>query len=343
MSNALVKLPDAPELSGRQKTAILLMAVGAEASAQITQSLAPEEVEEITLEIARMGRVDPATVEAILEEWAQTERAAFSLAQGGVDYARRVLEKTFGPKKAQQVLKRIEAQLHHTISLAHLRHADVQQLSALIRNEYPQTIALILAFLEPDQTAEILKTFDTHAGSDILLRLARMDKVLPDVLELIEESLGEESNLSLSGDGSVAGGPSAVAEVLNLMSTGAEKDLLDGVAEVDVELSEKIKDLMFVFEDICKLDATAITRLLRDVQTKELSMALKLASDELKDKILESMSSRARDSLLEEMEFLGPMRVSDVEQAQSDIVKMARALGDAGEIVIGASDDMVVD
>ena len=170
-----------------------------------------------------------------------------------------------------------------------------------------------------------------------------MGKVLPDVLELIEESIGEESNLSLSGTSSLAGGPTAVAEVLNLMSAGAEKELLDGVAEIDIDLSERIKDLMFVFEDICKLDASAITRLLRDVQTKELSVALKLASDELKDKILDSMSSRARDSLLEEMEFLGPMRVSDVEQAQSDIVKMARALGDAGEIVIGATDDMVVD
>lgn len=345
MSTALATIdqPPSPELTGRQKTAILLMAVGAEASAQITKSLAPDEVEAISLEIAKMGRVEAHVVEAIIEEWAQTERAAFSLAQGGVDYARRVLEKTYGPQKAAQVLKRIEAQLHDHVSLAHLRNADVQQLSAVIRNEHPQAIALILAFLDPGQTAEMLKTIDRETGSDILLRLARMEKVLPDVLKLVEESIGDDSDLTLSGDGSAAGGPSAVADVLNLLSAGIEKELLDGVADADVELSEEIKDLMFVFEDIGKLDDKGITRLLRDVQTKELSMALKLASDDLKDKILDSMSSRARDSLLEEMEFLGPVRLSDVEQAQADIVKMARALADAGEIVIGATDDMVVE
>jgi flagellar motor switch protein FliG len=344
MSVALARIPNVAELTGRQKTAILLMAVGEEASAQITRSMAPEDVEAISLEIAKMGRIDPATVEAVLEEWAQTERAAFSLAQGGVDYPRRVQEKAFGPQKAAQVLKRIEAQLHDHVSLAHLRNADMQQLSALIRNEYPQTIALILAFLAPAQTAEILKGVDTKRGSDILLRLARMEKVLPDVLRLLEESIGHETDLTMSGDGSsAAGGPSAVAEVLNLMSAAVEKELLDGVAETDVDLSEQIKDLMFVFEDIIKLDDKGVVRLLRDVQTKELSLALKLASDELKTRILETMTSRARDSLLEEMEFLGPVRVRDVERAQSDIVKMARALADAGEIVIGGTDDMVVD
>lgn len=344
MSTALATIPggEGNGLTGRQKTAVLLMAVGAEASSQITRSLAPDEVEAISLEIAKMGRVEPHIVEAILEEWAQTEAAAYSLAQGGVDYARRVLERTYGPQKSAQILKRIEAQLQDNVSLAHLRHADVQQLSALIRNEHPQAIALILAYLDPVQTAEILKTIDTHTGADILLRLARMEKVLPDVLRLLEQSIGDDSDLSLSGDGSAAGGPSAVAEVLNLLSAGIEKDLLDGVADADIELSEEIKDLMFVFEDITKLDDGGITRLLRDVQTKELSLALKLASDELSEKILDSMSSRARDSLLEEMEFLGPVRMSDVEQAQADIVKMARALADAGDIVIGATDDMVV-
>jgi flagellar motor switch protein FliG len=344
MSVALARIPNVADLTGRQKTAILLMAVGEEASAQITRSMSPEDVEAISLEIAKMGRVDPATVEAVLEEWAQTERAAFSLAQGGVDYARRVLEKAFGPQKAAQVLKRIEAQLNDQVSLAHLRNADMQQLSALIRNEYPQAIALILAFLSPSQTAEILKGIDTKRGSDILLRLARMEKVLPDVLRLLEEQIGNEADLAMSGDGSsAAGGPGAVAEVLNLMSAAVEKELLDGVAETDMELSEQIKDLMFVFEDITKLDDKGVVRLLRDVQTKELSLALKLASDELKTRILETMTSRARDSLLEEMEFLGPVRVRDVERAQSDIVKMARALADAGEIVIGGTDDMVVD
>lgn len=343
MSMALARRRAPEELTGRQKVAVLLMALGEEASASITKNLSADEVEAISFEIARMDRVDPDTVERVLAEWKHTEQAAFSLASGGVDYARRVLEKAFGPSKAGQVLKRIEAQLHDNVSLNHLRNADAQQLSALLRNEYPQTISLILAFLDPGQTAQILRDMDPALGSDILLRIARMEKVMPDVLRLIEESVGSDSDLSISGDGSSAGGPESVAEVLNLLSAGVEKDLLDGVAEMDIELSEQIKNLMFVFEDIIKLDDRGITRLLRDVETKELAMSLKIASDDLNEKIMGAMSSRARDALVEEMEFLGPVRVSDIEIAQASIVKMARALEEAGEIVIGGSDDMVVE
>ncbi|MFQ5538640.1 MAG: flagellar motor switch protein FliG [Gemmatimonadota bacterium] len=343
MGTALARRKPADQLTGRQKVAVLLMTLGEEASASITKNLNAEEVEAISFEIARMDSVDPAVVEEILEEWKHTEKAAFSLAEGGVDFARRVLEKAFGPSKAAQVLKRIETQLQDHISLTHLRNADARQISALIRNEYPQAQALILAFLDPGQTASILREMDSSVGSDILLRIARMEKVMPDVLHVIEESVGTDSDISISGDGSVAGGPEAVAEVLNLLSAGIEKDLLDGVAETDVELSEQIKDLMFVFEDIVKLDDAGITRLLRDVETKELAMALKLASEELTDRILNSMSSRARDALQEEMEFLGPVRVSDVETAQANVVKMARALEEAGEIVIGGGDDLVVE
>lgn len=343
MAHALARRPNPEELNGRQKVAILLMAVGEEASAQITKTLPAEDVEAISFEIAKMKNVPSDIVTAVLEEWAHTEEAAVSLASGGVDFARRILEKAFGPSRAAQVLKRIESQLHDHISLTHLRNADPQQLTAIIRNEHPQTIALIMAFLDPSQTAAILREVEPSIGSDILLRIARMEKVMPDVLRIIEDSVGAESDLSMAGDGSAAGGPEAVAEVLNLLSASVEKELLDGVAEEDIELSEQIKDLMFVFEDITKLDDKGIARLLREVDSRELSMALKLASDDLKDRILGSMSTRARDSLLEEMEFLGPVRVSDIEQAQASIVKMARTLEEAGEIIMGGSDDEVVE
>lgn len=339
---AVARRKTADELSGRQKVAVLLMALGEEASADITKNLAPEEVEAISFEIAKMDRVDPALVEEVLNEWQHTEQAAFSLASGGVDYARRILEKAFGSARATQVLKRIESQLHDHVSLTRLRNADPQQLAAIIRNEHPQTIALILAFLDPAQVAAVLKEGDSALGSDVLLRIARMEKVLPDVLRIIEDSVGAEADLSLTGDSSQAGGPAAVAEVLNLVSAALEKELLDGVAGVDSALSEQIKNLMFTFEDIVKLDDRGITRLLRDVDTKELSLALKLASEELKARMLGSLSTRARDSLVEEMEFLGPVRVSDVEAAQANIVKLARALEEAGEIVIGGGDDLVV-
>jgi len=343
VSTAVAKRLTIDSLTGRQKSAILLMQVGDEAVSTIMEHLGPEEVEAISFEIAKMDRVEPALVAAVMDEWQHTEQAAFSLASGGVDFARRILEKAFGPQRAAQVLKRIEVQLHDHISLTHLRNADTQQLTAIIRNEYPQTIALILAFLDPEQTAGVLRTLDPEEGSKLMLRVARMEKVQPDVLRIIEDSLTSEADLAIAGDGSLAGGPEAVADVLNLLSAGIEKELLDGVAEQDLELSEQIKDLMFVFEDIGKLDVKGITRLLRDVDSRELSLALKLASEKLKDMVLDSMSSRARDALTEEMEFLGPVRVSDVELAQGTIVRMARALEEAGEIVIGGSDDLIVE
>jgi flagellar motor switch protein FliG len=331
------------DYTGRQKVAILLMALGEESTAAVTRNLTPDEVEAISFEIARMDQVDPVVVEAVLDEWEQLEQAAFSLAQGGVDYARKVLEKAFGTAKASAVLKRIESQLHDHISLSHLRRADPQQLSAVLRAEHPQSIALILAYLDPDQTAAILKELPPEVAAEVLMRVARMEKVLPDVLAAVESSVGAESDLSFSESTARAGGPQAVAEVLNMVASTLEKDLLGRIDDVDGELSSEIKDLMFVFEDIVTLDDEGITRLLKDVETRSLAMSLKVASEELRQKIMGGLTSRARESLEQEMEFLGPVRVRDVEEAQAAVVQTARSLEEAGEIVIGGSDDLVVE
>lgn len=333
----------AEELTGRQKVAVLLMALGEEASSEVTRNMSAEEVEAISFEIAQMDQVDPAVVEDVLHEWEQTERAAYSIAQGGVGFAKRILEKAFGPQKAQSILKRIETQLHDAISLDHLRKADPQQLTALIRNEHPQILALVMAYLDPEQTAAVLQELEPVLGSEVLMRMARMGKVLPDVLEVVESSLGSKSELSLSQDSARAGGPEAVADVLNVVASGLEKELLEGVAERDPELSEEIKNLMFVFEDIVNLDNESVGRLLREVDTEQLALALKVASEELKEKILGSLSSRARDALLEQMDFLGPVRVSDVENAQSEIVGVVRMLEESGEIMIGGGDELIVE
>jgi flagellar motor switch protein FliG len=343
MAPAVQLVPHLEDLTGRQKVAIVLMALGETEAAKVTANLDPDEVEAISLEIAKLDRVDPALVQQVLDEWQHTERAAASVAEGGVSFARRILEKAFGPTKAATVLKRIESQLHDHISLRNLRTADPQQIAALIRTEHPQLNALVLAFLDPGQTAGVLRDFEAHVGADVLLRMARMDKVMPDVLSLVEGSFGAESDLSVGGDGSAAGGPSAVAEVLNLVSQTMEKELMDGLSLSDPELSEEIKNLMFVFEDLCKLDDRGVLRVLRDVETRELALALKAASEELKDKILTNLSSRARDALLEEIEFLGPVRVSDVEAAQANIVSLVRTLEEAGEIVVGATDDQLIE
>ncbi|MGH7504330.1 MAG: flagellar motor switch protein FliG [Longimicrobiales bacterium] len=329
-------------LTGRQKAAIVLMAMGAEPAAAVTKGLTPAELEEITYEIARTHQVSADVLAAVVEEWGQLETALHSIAEGGVEYARQILEQTIGPQKAAAMLKRIEGQLRESAGFYNLRNADPAQVTGLVRNEHPQTVALLLAHLEPDQTASVLKELPTKLGGEVLYRLAKMEKVLPEVLQVLERCYGAESTVSISRDLTEAGGLEAVANVLNLMTGSVEKELLEHLAWQDQELCEAIKNLMFVFEDILSLDDRAVQRLLRDVQTKELALALKAASEPLKTRIFSLLSQRAADALREEIEFLGPVRLRDVEQAQATVVKLVRALEESGEIVIGGGEDDLV-
>ncbi len=331
------------QLSGREKVAVLIMALGPQAAASLTRSMSPEDLEAVSLEIARMDSVHPELAEAILEEWYETERAAASLATGGVAVAREILETALGPDRAHTVLQRIETQLKDQSGLYDLRKVDPQQLASVLRSEHPQTIALVLAHLDTHQTADVLRDLDPATGADVVYRMAKMEKVLPEVLEVIKTSVGGTSELSLSQDLRAAGGPQAVAQVMNLLAGTFEKELMQRLSERDSELGDEIKNLMFVFEDMVKLDPKAIQRLLRDIDSKTLAMALKAATDELRTKITETMSQRAVAAVREEMEFLGPVRLSDVETAQGEIVKIARALEEAGEIVIaGGEEDVLV-
>ncbi|HLU24476.1 MAG TPA: flagellar motor switch protein FliG [Longimicrobiales bacterium] len=331
------------DLTGRQKVAVLCMALGPEAAAKLTQHMEPEELEEITLEIARLEHVPVDVAEAVLEEWEKTEQAAHSLTQGGVEYARQLLEQVLGPQKAAVVLKRIESQLQDSGGFRTLREADPQQLGSLLRNEHPQTVALILAHLGSAQAAEVIKELPTDLGAEVLYRMARLEKVLPEILEVVERSMGNEAGLAMSRDMSSVGGPAAVAEVLNQVAGPIEAELLSGIAQHSSELCDQIKNLMFVFEDLIKLDDRSLQRVLREVESKEIALALKTASDELKSRILSIMSKRAVEALKEEMELLGPVRVRDVMTAQAAIVKAVRDLEEAGEIVIGGGvDDLVV-
>jgi flagellar motor switch protein FliG len=334
--------PKVDELTGKQKAAIVLMAMGPEAATEITQSLSPDELEQISFEIARLDQVSAELTSAVLEEWKEMETAAYTIAEGGVDYARKVLEHTLGAPKAATIIKRIESQLQESAGFQNLRKADPQQVSGMVRNEHPQTVALLLAHLEPGQTAAVLKELPTDLGGEVLFRLARREKVLPEVLQVLERQYGSESKLTISQGMTSAGGPESVAAVLNLINGPVEKELLDQLSRQDAELCEQIKNLMFVFEDILKLDDRGLQRILRDVQTKELALALKAASDPLRQKIFSMLSSRAGDALKEEIEFLGPVRMRDVETAQSNVVKVIRALEETGEVVIGGGDDDMV-
>lgn len=331
------------DLNGVQRAAVFLMTLGPEGAADLTPHLTPAELERISLEIARLERVPYKVAEAVLEEWKETERAAFSLAQGGVDTARQILEAALGPVRAAAVLKRIESELRETAGFRNLRNADAQQLASVLRNEYPQTIALILAHLHAPQVADVLKQMEPALGSDALFRMARMEKVHPDILQIVDRSLSHDAALSLSQDLTIAGGPSSVAAVLNLIPSSLEKELLAGIERQDAALCEEVKSLMFVFDDIRNLDDRSLQRVLRDVETKELALALKAASEELKDRVFSVMSQRAIAALNEEVEFLGPVRLSDVETAQAGIVKQVRALEEAGEVTIaGGTDDILL-
>ena len=343
MAITLARSHQLDQLNGAQKAAILCMVLGSESASLITQKLAAEEVEQISFEIARMDRVSSEATEAVLAEWLEVMLAADSIAAGGMEFAREVLQRAFGEQKSASMLKRIQAQISETAGLHRLRNADPQQLGNMLRGEHPQTVALILAHLEAQHTASVLKELDPIFGSEVVLRMARMEKVSPDMLVLIERSILTETDLGPAQSLTTSGGPAVVAEVLNLVTPSREKAIMRGVEDKDPALCEQIRNLMFVFEDVVSLDERSLQRLLREIDVKELALALKSASNEVKNKIMGGMSQRASSALKEEMEMLGPARKRDIESAQTAIVAMIRKLEDAGEIVVGGgADDLVV-
>jgi flagellar motor switch protein FliG len=329
-------------LTGRQKVAVLCLALGSDVAAQITQRLPADEVDAISFEIARMESISPSVVDLVLDEWLTRITVADSLASGGMEAAREILEKAFGQRKAQQVLERIQGQLHNTVGLQRFRNADPQQLGNMLRGEHPQTIALILAHLDPQQTAAILKELESELGSEAVYRMAKMEKVQPEMLLLIERTLSADADLAISPGMNTAGGPAAVASVLNYVTSSLEKVLLDNVSARDQALCDQIKNLMFVFEDIGTLDNRGLQRLLRDVDSKALATALKAASTDLRTKITGAMSQRAVAALNDEIEMMGPVRMRDVESAQTSIVALVRTLEESGEIVLSGGDDDLV-
>jgi flagellar motor switch protein FliG len=329
-------------LTGRQKVAIICMVVGREHAAKLTSHLTPEEAEIVALEMAQLDRVPVETVDSVLADWVELTLGVDSLSSGGVQFARDVLERAFGAAKADAILARIQGQLENNDRFGRLRRADPQQLGNTLRGEHPQTIALILAHLDPGHVAAILREVDPELGGDVMYRIARMEKVSPEMISLVERAIGSEADLAFSQGMSSVGGPAAVAAILNLVSTSLEKGVLDLVADRDQHLSDQIKNLMFVFEDLGTLDDKSLQRLLREVDVKQLALALKAASAELKAKILATMSQRAVAGLKEEMEFLGPVKMRDVEAAQSDIVSKVRSLEETGDIVLSAGTDDVI-
>lgn len=330
-------------LTGPQKCAILCMAIGVKEAGKILKHLQPDEVELVAREVVNMQVVPPDVVRSVLAEFQDTARASISTAAGGVVYAQQILEQALGAARGGAILEKVQVQRVDS-GLMKLRKSAPEILAGILRNEHPQTSALILSHLDLSQASAILQEMDHDLAAELLFRLARMEKVSPDVLELVSSGLDNRTELIMTQDMTVSGGPLAVAKILNQTTTTMQEHLLKGLTGRNAELATQVRSLMFVFEDLLLIDSKGIQHILREIETKELAMALKAASEELKRHIKMNMSERAAEALEEEIELMGPVRVKDVEVAHARITETARLLEQAGEIVIrreGGDDDYI--
>lgn len=331
-------------LTGREKAAILLITLGPDLSAQIMKHLRDEDIDILTLEIASTRKVDQETKDTVLEEFNEMCLAQEYLEEGGIDYARTLLEKALGEEQARNVLNRLTSSLQ-VRPFDTVRKADPAQILNFLENESPQTIALILSYLHPSQSAEIMSALEPDLQVEVARRISLMDRTSPDIVKEIERVL-ERKILSMAGqDYTQAGGIAAIVDILNNADRQTEKTILSALEMEAPDLAEEIKRRMFLFEDIIYLDDRSVQRFLRDVDMgRDLPLALKTASEEVKNKIYRNLSSRAAETLQESIEYLGPVRIRDVEEAQQRIVSVIRRLEEQGEIIIGrgGGDEIVV-
>lgn len=330
-------------LTGRQKAAILLISLGPEVSAQIFKHLREEEIEQLTLEIANVRKVDTLEKDAILAEFHQICLAQEFISQGGIAYAKDILEKALGSQKAFDIINRLTATLQ-VRPFDFARKADPAQILNFIQNENSQTIALVLSYLQPEQASIILSSLQQEKQADVAKRIALMDSTSPEVISQVERVLEQKLSSTVTQDYTNAGGIASIVQILNGVDRGTERTILDSLEIQDPELAEEIKKRMFVFEDIVNIDNRSIQRIIRDIENADLQLALKVASEEVRDALFKNMSKRMADTFKEEMEFMGPVRLRDVEEAQTRIVATIRRLEESGEIIIarGGGDDIIV-
>ncbi len=331
------------EMSGLQKAAILLIALGPEKSAQIFKHLKDEEIEELTLEIANTRSVTPQLKEEVINEFYQICLAQQYIAEGGIGYAKELLDKALGADKAMEVIGKLTASLQ-VKPFEFVRKTDASQLLNFIQDEHPQTIALILSYLSAQQAALIISALPPDKQADVAKRIASMDRTSPDVIKEVEKILESKLASLVNQDYTIIGGVDAVVDILNTVDRGTEKHIMETLEIEEPELADEIRKKMFVFEDILLLDDRSIQRVLRDVDNNDLAVALKSANENVQDAIFRNLSSRLATMIKEDMEFMGPVRLKDVEEAQQKIVNIIRKLEDSAEIVIsrGGGDEIVV-
>ncbi len=328
---------------GIQKAAILLIALGPERSAEIFKYLKEEEIEDLTLEIANTRSVTPQVKESIIDEFYQVCLAQQYIAEGGINYAKELLEKALGQSKALDVINKLTASLQ-VKPFEFIRKTEASQLLNFIQDEHPQTIALILSYLNPSQAAMIVSALPPDSQADVAKRIAMMDRTSPDVIKEVEKILESKLSSLVNQDYTIIGGVDSVVEILNTVDRSTEKHIMETLEIDEPELADEIRKKMFVFEDILLLDDRAIQRVLRDVDNSDLAIALKSANEEVQTAIFNNLSKRLAVMIKEDMEFMGPVRMKDVEEAQQKIVNTIRRLEDSAEIVIsrGGGDEIVV-
>ncbi len=332
------------QLTSRQKAAVLLIALGAEATAKIFKHLREDDIEALTLDVARLGKVTPEVRRQVVAEFREMCRVQEVISEGGIDQARQALETAFGQDKANEVINRV-IQTLQVLPFDFVKKTDPSQLLSFIQDEHPQTIALILAHLNPNQAAAVLSGLPQELRAEVARRIAIMDRTPPEVIREIEKVLERKLSSAVVTQGfTTAGGVKSLVEVLNWVDRTTEKTILESLTESSPELADEVKKLMFVFEDIVMLDDGSIQKVLREVDTKELALALKGVGEEVQNRIFKNMSDRAAQMLKEDMEFMGPVRLRNVEEAQQRIVGVIRRLEEAGEIVVarGGAEEIVV-
>lgn len=330
------------KLYGKQKAAILMISLGPEYSARIYSHLTEEEIEEMTLEIANVKKVDPELKEEILDEFYEMCIAQDYISEGGINYAKELLEKSLGKEKAYEVINKLTASLQ-VKPFDFAKKADSAQLANFIQNEHPQTIALILSYLDYEKSGQILSSLTQEKQIEVARRIATMDRTYPEIIKEVEIVLEKKLSNIVTQDYTKAGGIDAIVEILNSVDRGTEKYIIENLEESDSELADEIKKKMFVFEDVVNLDSAAIQRFIREVENSELTVALKGATPEVAELIFANMSKRMAEMIREDMDFMGPVRLRDVEDAQQNIVNIIRRLEDAGEIIIsrGGGDELI--
>ena len=329
------------KIKGRQKAAVLLVSIGTERAARVFERLRDEEIETLSLEMAKLQFLEPGVADGVLDEMAATVSAYDSLNAGGVEYAREVLERALGPERAMEIIGRLSSVIEKR-PFEFLRRTPPEQVVTFLRNESPQTIALVIANLHTTLAAQVLSNLSDGEQPEIALRIARMTETSPDVVRQVEAVMKQKLANVVQQEYSAAGGIKSLADILNHADRSTERNVLDSITETDESLGAEVRRLLFIFEDVVKLDDRSIQLILREADQKDLALALRGVADDVKERILSNMSERGAQMLVEEMQFQPPQRKRDIEEAQGRVVAIVRKLEEAGAVVLSRTEEDVV-